>query len=101
MKFYGYILSFYLLLLAVIPCCVFDNCPDEKTVSTSPQKAGDEDCGSCSPFFNCDGCATATIASEPAPEASAPVKNSPEYNSYIQQILPRIEYDFWQPPKIG
>ncbi|HWR32421.1 MAG TPA: DUF6660 family protein, partial [Chitinophagaceae bacterium] len=62
MKTYGYILAFYIILLAVAPCCVFDNCPDDKTEQAKNHDQGDDDCGGCSPFFNCEGCATATIA---------------------------------------
>jgi len=55
MKFAGYILALYLILLAAIPCCSFDDCPDDKTEQTANHENGDQDCGSCSPFFNCEG----------------------------------------------
>ena len=47
MKLIGYILAVYLLLLAVVPCCAFDECPDDKatTEQTEDHKTGDKDCG--------------------------------------------------------
>ena len=101
MKIAGYILSFYLVLLAAIPCCAFDNCPDDKTEQASTNENGDEDCGNCSPFFSCEGCATATIAYAPAPLEIVAFKISSVYAIYIQIALPDVDYDFWQPPKIA
>lgn len=100
MKSLGYILAFYLLLLSAVPCCAVDNCPDEKTEKSSAQ--GEErGCGSCSPFFSCEGCAAATIAFEPADLAIAAIKISPVFAAYLQTPLPRQVHDFWQPPRLG
>jgi hypothetical protein len=101
MKWPGYILSFYLILLSVMPCCAFDDCPDDKTELAASHENGDDDCGNCSPFFSCEGCATATISFEPAAFEMMPLENSPVYTSYIQSPLPSVDYDFWQPPKLG
>ena len=101
MKFCGFILAFYIILLATIPCCAFDSCPDEKTAQSTNHQPGDEDCGNCSPFFNCEGCATATIAFEPAQLEITAIKIPSVYTTYIQTALPSVEYDFWQPPKLG
>jgi hypothetical protein len=102
MKFTGYTLAFYLILLSAVPCCAFDNCPDEKTgEATNHDEPGDKDCGNCSPFFSCEGCATATIAFEPAKLEITAVKTPSVYTAYIQTALPSVEYDFWQPPKLG
>lgn len=107
MKFAGYILSFYLILLAAVPCCAYDDCPDDKTdLSAGAEQAGkhesgDEDCGNCSPFFSCVGCATATIAFESIPFTVPLVRLASAYTGYIQTSLPKVDYDFWQPPKLG
>ncbi len=113
MKFVGYILAFYLLLLSAVPCCAFDDCPDDKIGLTTgaeqtanhgdePASPSDkEDCGSCSPFFSCEGCATATIAFEPTAIAISPIKIPSVYTAYIETALPSVEYDFWQPPKLS
>ncbi|MEO7984487.1 MAG: DUF6660 family protein [Bacteroidota bacterium] len=101
MKLTGYILAFYLILLAAIPCCAFDNCPDDKAGTTADHENGDSDCGNCSPFFNCEGCATATITNELPPFEMAAIINLQVYTIYIQTQLPQVDYDFWQPPRIG
>lgn len=101
MKLLSYILAFYLILLAAVPCCAFDSCPDDKTAQATDHEKGDKDCGNCSPFFSCEACATATIAFEPLQIKISAILASSVYSIYIQQQLPDIDYDFWQPPKIG
>ncbi len=52
MKRFAYILSFYILLSAAVPCNLFDNCEGEEHPETSasfPEK----DCNDCSPFSIC------------------------------------------------
>jgi hypothetical protein len=104
MKMAGYILSFYLLLLAAIPCCRFDDCPDDKstTQQANNHESGDEDdCGSCSPFFRCEGCSPVTISGEVFYAVSTffPVKQ--EYSSFVPGIIEDVHYDFWQPPQLS
>lgn len=101
MKLIGYIFAFYLLLLSAVPCCAFDSCPDDKIEKSAGHENDDEDCGSCSPFFSCEGCATATIAYQPCSFEFISLQSSPVFPTYIQVSLPKIEYDFWQPPKLG
>lgn len=101
MRITGFILSYYLILLAAVPCCLLDNCPEVKKEQSAKHESGDDDCGSCSPFFSCEGCAAATIACEPVQF----VLNIPEqqtvFTCYQQSSLPEVDYDFWQPPKRG
>lgn len=101
MKLLSYILAVYLILLAAIPCCAFDNCPDDKTTQAVNHEKGDTDCGNCSPFFSCEGCATATISAEPLQIDFFSMPLVPVYSNHIQQQLSEVDYDFWQPPKIG
>lgn len=101
MKIAGYILAFYLILLAAVPCCAFDDCPDDKIELAAEHESGEDDCGSCSPFFSCEGCATATIAYDPAPLEIRSFKIPSVYTSYIQIPLPTSDYDFWQPPRFS
>ena len=103
MKLLSYLLAFYLILLSAVPCCAVDECPDDKidVTATTDHEKGDDDCGNCSPFFSCEGCAAATISYDPLSFDIPVINISPVYTSYIQSSLPRIDYDFWQPPKIG
>ena len=101
MKFIAYILALYIILLSTMPCCAFDNCPDDKTKQAANHEQGEEGCGNCSPFFNCEGCATATIAFEPLSIEITPITAITVYSNYLQTSLPKGHYDFWQPPKLG
>ena len=101
MKFTGHILAFYLILLATVPCCAIDNCPDDKTERSSDHKSDDDDCGSCSPFFSCEGCATATIAYEPVQFDFAIIIPFPVHKQNHEASLSEADIDFWQPPKLG
>jgi hypothetical protein len=99
MKLAGLILAFYLILLAAVPCCAFDNCSDDKMEQTDNHEKGDNDCGNCSPFFSCEGCASATISYHPVQIGIPAIQILSVYASYLQLSLPRAEYDFWQPPR--
>lgn len=101
MKIAGYILAFYLLLLSAVPCCAFDSCPDDQVEQTESHEPGDDDCGSCSPFFKCEGCASAIISADFANYEFVVPSPLPAKAVYIEKQLPSIEYDFWQPPKLG
>jgi len=100
-KITGIILAIYLVLLASVPCCAFDNCPDDKAEQDASHEKGDKDCGNCSPFFNCEGCATAAIAFEPLSIQIAPLTEVIVYSMYREASLPTIHSDVWQPPKIS
>lgn len=101
MKLFGYILAFYILLLAAVPCCMIDNCPDDKLEQVAGHEKGGEDRGSCSPFFSCEGCAAATVVYEPFHFELAPFTSKPAFTAYLQPYIPETEFDFWQPPKLG
>jgi hypothetical protein len=107
MKICGYILAFYIILLAAVPCCAIDNCADDKTdlsavaEQTGNHSQGDDDCGNCSPFFSCEGCATATIACQPVRFEFAPIFTPSVYTVYQPSSLQEADLDFWQPPKLA
>jgi len=102
MKVATFIFTFYLILLSAVPCCAFDGCPDDKNAmeQTANHEQGDKDnCGTCSPFFNCEGCCSATTHSGTVTASVLPVTSKPVYAAFIPAAIPLISYDFWQPPK--
>jgi hypothetical protein len=108
MKVFAFILSAYLLFLFAVPCCSFDNCPDDKTEQTAGHEKGDRpalpeggDCGSCSPFFTCTGCSGVIVAHENNNIGITPVFVSHPYAGYILSSIPDVHYEFWQPPKLA
>lgn len=101
MKLLGYLLAFYLLLLSAVPCCTFDDCPDDKIDQSSTTENGDRDCGNCSPFFSCEGCATATDNTNITSFALTPLSTPKSYTEFTHPFVAAVHYDFWQPPKLG
>ena len=101
MKVFAFILSAYLLFLFAIPCCTFDNCPEDKTAQESNHEKGDGDCGTCSPFFTCTGCSGFTVSFEITNLEITPGLSGQQYAGYILSSIPDVHYDFWQPPKLG
>lgn len=104
MKVLAIILSIYVVLLATMPCCVFDNCPDDKNMAeqSSQHDQGDEDgCGTCSPFFNCSSCNSPCITANILFDYS-PVFLNETTGVELRSATPiRFPGKIWQPPKIG
>ena len=100
MKVFAFILSAYLVFLFAIPCCSFDNCPEDKTAQEANHEKGDGDCGSCSPFFTCTGCSGFTVSFEITGLEIAPAFSGQQFAGYILRSIPDVHYDFWQPPKL-
>lgn len=101
MKIPAYLLCLYMLLLAVFPCCLVDDCPDDKVEQSASHQAGDEDCGNCSPFFSCEGCAFASAAAEPVHFNMAVLPLKQVYTGFTLPFIADMHYDFWQPPRLG
>jgi len=100
MKVIAFILSAYLVFLFAVPCCSFDNCPEEIEMQQANHQNEDADCGSCSPFFTCTSCSGFTVSPVLNPELIIFFSNN-QYSAYIVSSMPDVDYDFWQPPKIG
>ncbi len=101
MKVIAFILSAYLLFLFAVPCCSFDNCPEEKTVQQTDHEKGDGDCGTCSPFFTCTGCSGFTVSPSEINSAIVPSISKNQFSNYNVSLVADISYDFWQPPRLG
>ena len=92
------------MALIVVPCCIYDNCPDDnaKTTQTENHNTGDEDgCGTCSPFFSCEGCVSNSKVSDPitfTPDIIIPGRIT--YTNLVQSFLSYDFHSIWQPPQI-
>jgi hypothetical protein len=101
MKWAGYILSFYLLLLTAVPCCQFDDCSEDQSSAQTPQHPREEkQSGSCSPFFSCQGCASIIISSEPVCATAIFFPEKPAYSQFVSPFIETVHFDFWQPPQL-
>jgi len=103
-KLISTILSLYILALITVPCCSFDNCPEDKTESAqtaSHDKEDENSEGACSPFFSCEGCISATNITEPI--TFSPHIIIPAETNYAGLTFSYRSYDFhsiWQPPQL-
>ena len=100
MKVFAFILSAYLLFLFAVPCCTFDNCPEDKIALQTEHQEDDDDGGSCSPFFTCTGCSGFTITADEINSELISFFSNNQYPCFIVSSMPEINYDFWQPPKL-
>ena len=101
MKVFAFIFAAYLLFLFAIPCCAFDNCPEDKTAQETDHEKGDGDCGSCSPFFTCTGCSGFTVSFDNTSIEIITAFSPQQYTGFILSSIPDAHYDFWQPPKLA
>ena len=90
MKVVAFILAAYLLFLFAVPCCSFDNCPDDKIEQTAEHENGNGptlpaggDCGNCSPFFTCTGCSSVIVSFEYNNIEIAPLLISHQNAGYV------------------
>lgn len=90
MKIITLILSIYVLLMAVIPCCSFDNCEGEKR--GEPQ-------GICSPFFSCHNCSVPVVLERVIQITAISYINQPAYLEFQAAYLPGYTAACWNPPK--
>ncbi|HMR90852.1 MAG TPA: hypothetical protein PKC69_00995 [Chitinophagaceae bacterium] len=101
MKVVAFIFSFYILLLAVFPCCIVDDCPDDKTELVADHSAGDEDCGTCSPFFSCEGCSFATTTPDAGAFSVSSLPVQKIFSLYYPAALPPGVSAHWRPPQLS
>jgi hypothetical protein len=98
----GYILSIYILLCAVVPCTIVDDCADEQGVAAEAKKdSANSPCGSCSPFSIC---ATSNgVAFEVEEFTLAPIISNylNQYSEYLVVAKSGYSSSHFQPPRIG
>lgn len=58
-----------------------------------------KDCGACSPFFNCEKCASATIKVHDVQFEYVKSVILSIYSEFIPSRLKAVYYEFWQPPR--
>jgi predicted metal-binding protein len=97
------ILSFYVVLLSIKPCCADNDCNDaalqKEQAGNRPHK---KECSGCSPFFTCGSCVgfivTKPLAIALAQAAEVPFKHC---TAYQQPCIPAVSLAIWQPPQLS
>lgn len=100
MRVSSIVLAITLLLISVYPCCIDGDCGALAT-EQSAEPEHEDDCGACSPFFSCEGCATATIAYTVHVHTFSPPLIAKVFPPVFQDDLAEIARKCWQPPKLG
>ncbi|HJP63676.1 MAG TPA: DUF6660 family protein [Mucilaginibacter sp.] len=105
MKLLCLILSVYVLMLSVKPCCADDDCRSKTSTSqqiTDKAPLQGNECPGCSPFFTCGSC-TGFIITRPIVHISVPIAETAatQYSGYNQLAIPKMPGSIWQPPKIS
>jgi hypothetical protein len=95
------LLSIYVIMLSVKPCCADNDCQNQKEFAgKTPVK--EKECTGCSPFFTCGTC-IGFIVSKPF-LISLPVSTESAlqyYTQYSQPFIQKVILSIWLPPKIS
>ncbi|UJH92475.1 hypothetical protein LZ575_08275 [Antarcticibacterium sp. 1MA-6-2] len=99
MKFLALIMSFLVLFLNSVTCCILDECAEETAVENQDHEEK-EACENCSPFINCGTCTGFLLVFESSQFSSEVIETNEEF--YKLQDLSNSRYvpAIWQPPQI-
>jgi len=105
MKFFFFLLSFFLLYLSCIPCSDSKECnrkaPAEISATDNHQQHR-HDAEACTPFCTCSCCAASAYYSPFSKAHGAKIfLLSRKYPIYNVAFNTEVYYSIWQPPKIS
>ncbi|WP_369414058.1 DUF6660 family protein [Desertivirga xinjiangensis] len=105
MKWISFIISVYVLLLAVSPCCATEHLNASGDECLIEQREADcskdPDCKGCSPFFSCSSCSGFMIyCSVVFVKPVVSFSSSKKYSLYTYFCLQDICLPIWQPPRL-
>jgi len=99
LKFIAFILSAYVILCSVIPCCIIDDCNMELQTKTSKTDSHDDCKGNCSPFFACGNCAGFSIDQQEFQTTTVNIIGKKSYPEIYSAFFSNYTSSVWQPPK--
>jgi hypothetical protein len=97
----AYILAFYILFSAVVPCSIIDNCEEEEHTEQTSNTDHKKDCSNCSPFSICSSASGFTINSVSTFLEPVEFYNSPSYSEYNFSSKSEYYSSLFQPPRVG
>ncbi len=100
-KWIAYILSFYILFSAVVPCSIFDNCEEGENTEQTSNTGHKKDCNDCSPFSICSAAHGFTDNSNHPVIEPIDVYSSLSYGEYYFSFKSEYHASLFQPPRIG
>ena len=99
MRILAYILSFYILLSAVVPCSLFDNCESEDHTEQGSGSFPVNGCNHCSPFSTCAAGHGFTINLVNISFELLKGNTSLSYGEYCFSAKPGYLFLYFQPPR--
>jgi len=100
-KWLGYILSVYILLSAIVPCSLFDDCEGDQQTEQQSKKPADKDCTACTPFCLCSSAHNFTHNKMNAAIAPVTSISEQQYSEYSSSPVSAYRSSLFQPPRLG
>ncbi len=97
----AYILAIYILLSAVVPCSIIDNCEEEEHTEQTSNSEHEKDCNNCSPFSICSSASGFTLTAANTSLEPVEFHNSPTYSEYCFSSKSEYYPSLFQPPRVG
>ena len=100
MKLFALFMSFYLLLLPLLPCGDTDDCREETQLPASHDQH-EEDDETCTPFCYCTCCPASMFTTPVTMDWSLALEMPAVQIDYIHPLYSFHYHSFWQPPKLS
>jgi len=100
-KWIAYILSFYILFSAVVPCSIFDKCEDDQHIEQTSNKEQRKDCNNCSPFSFCSSTHGFTQSTINTSIETVQFNTLPTYSDYHFSSISEYHSSLFQPPRLS
>ena len=103
MKFFAYILSFYILFLTALPCV---DKPDDNTmlkseISSPNNHSQHGDIDHCSPFCTCNCCSSPKIQQDIVIDFNSYQILLESFTEFTPILISSHIANIWQPPQLG
>jgi len=98
-KWIAYLLFLYILLCAVVPCSLLDECEAQDNVPQTSQSTSKKDCNGCSPFSVCAEACGFTMDTENISIAPIALYQSSSYCDYCFTLKSTHFFAHFQPPR--
>jgi hypothetical protein len=100
-NFIAYILAFYVLVSAIVPCSIIDNCEEEQVTEQTSHQEENKDCDNCSPFSICASSSGFTLNTTIATIESIAFSTVHSYSDYYVSSKSEYHSRLFQPPRLG
>ncbi|GAT63988.1 DUF6660 family protein [Paludibacter jiangxiensis] len=103
MKLLAYILSFYVILLTLMPCVDLpqDNRLHRQEITAQTSTTHHDYQDICSPFCTCNCCSGPVVCTSVKIEINGAIAEPRRFSSYLPASEFNLYCSIWQPPKLG